>query len=102
LCKFISVHEKYQNLLKSLASTSRLKILECIREGISEPSQIGVRLGLANSTIIQHLNILIDSKIVTKSLSESGGVQSLIKYEIVDDAEKFISTILDACEKFLE
>ena len=100
--KTISVNSRTQNLLKTLASTSRLKILECIRDGVVEPSQIGTRLGLANSTILQHLKILLDSKIITKSMLQSDSNQLIIKYEIEDDAEKFISTILNTCKNFLE
>lgn len=102
MCYIISDHERVEKILKAIASKSRLKILECIREGISEPNEIATRLKLSSSTTNQHLKILMASKVIRKTLSQGGGTQLTINYEIEDKAKELLETVINASQNFLK
>ena len=82
----MSGYETTERFLKALADKSRLRILECIGQGVSNPGEIARRLDRHRSTVEKHLRVLLKAKIVEKvpSLTEAG--QLSIRYKICDDA----------------
>ncbi len=92
----MSGYETTERFLKALADKSRLRILECIGQGVSNPGEIARRLDRHRSTVEKHLRVLLKAKIVEKvpSLTEAG--QLSIRYKICDDAEGVLKTILNA------
>lgn len=89
--------EKTEKLLKALADKSRLKILQCLQEGICNPGEIAGRLDRHRSTIEKHLRVLRAANIVEKvpSLNETG--QLSIQYRIRENAIGLLETIQEAC-----
>lgn len=92
--------EKTERVLKAFADKSRLQILECIQNGVSNPGEIAKKLDRHRSTIEKHLRALRAAKIVEKvpSLSETG--QLSIRYKITDDANTLFIAICEACDRF--
>lgn len=92
----MSDFERTESLLKAFADKSRLRILDCIGKGISNPGEIARKLNRHRSTIEKHLRVLLKAKIVQKvpSLNEAG--QLSIRYRIDEDAEVLLRTIFEA------
>ena len=92
--------QKMENLLKALGDRSRLQILECIREGTSNPGKIARKLHRHRSTVEKHLRVLLRNGIVEKvpSLTEKG--QLSVKYKITENAVKLLEAVKEACSKF--
>jgi len=51
----MSDFEKMERALKALADKSRLQILECIQNGVSNPGEMAKKLNRHRSTIEKHL-----------------------------------------------
>jgi DNA-binding transcriptional ArsR family regulator len=93
-------YEKTERILKAFADKSRLQILECIQNGVSNPGEIARKLDRHRSTIEKHLRVLLAAKIVEKvpSLSKTG--QLAIRYKIADNANLLFMAIREACDRF--
>ncbi|MCJ7422798.1 helix-turn-helix domain-containing protein [Candidatus Bathyarchaeota archaeon] len=91
--------EKIEKLLKALADKSRLQILDCIQNGVSNPGEIAKELDRHRSTIEKHLRVLLKANIVEKvpSLTKSGHLS--VYYRIRDNANRLLTTIQEACQK---
>ena len=96
----MSDYERTERILKALASKSRLQILECIRDGISNPGEIARRLKRHRSTIEKHLRVLLAARIVEKVPSLSKGGQLMIRYSIREKANEFLVSIQDVSQNF--
>lgn len=96
----MSNYEKTEKLLNSLASKTRLQILELIREGTSNPGAIARKLNRHRSTIEKHLRVLLAAKIVEKVPSLGKGGQLTIQYKIAEGAVELLSVVQEASEKF--
>ena len=92
--------EQTERVLKAFADKSRLQILECIQNGVSNPGEIARKLDRHRSTIEKHLRALRAAKIVEKvpSLSKTG--QLSIRYKITDEANTLFIAIREACDRF--
>jgi len=96
----ISVYEKTERILRALASKSRLRILECIQRGVSNPGQIARELKRHRSTIEKHLRVLLSAGIVKKVPSLSKGGQLTVRYTIRENTKKLLASILEASQNF--
>lgn len=54
------------DVFKALGSESRLRILECIEEGVTNPGEIAKKLERPRSTIEKHLRVLLRAGLVEK------------------------------------
>lgn len=93
-------YEEMERILKALASRSRLHILECIQNGISNPGEIARVLGRHRSTIEKHLRVLLAARIVEKVPSLSKGGQLTIRYDIRKKANELLAGIHELSENF--
>lgn len=96
----MSDYERTERILKALASKSRLQILECIQNGISNPGEIARRLRRHRSTIEKHLRVLLAANIVEKVPSLSKGGQLTIRYNIREKANELLVRIQDVSKSF--
>jgi len=96
----MSDFEKTEKILKALADKSRLQILECIQNGVSNPGEIAKRLRRHRSAIEKHLRVLLAAQIIEKVPSLTKGGQLTIRYNIRANANTFLVTIQDAVKKF--
>jgi len=96
----MSDHEKTEKILKALADRSRLQILECIQQGVSNPGEIAHKLKRHRSAIEKHLRVLLTAKIIEKIPSLTQGGQLTIRYNIRESANKLLATVQDAVQKF--
>lgn len=96
----MSGYEKTEKILKAFASRSRLQILECIQQGISNPGEIARKLNRHRSTIEKHLRVLLAAGIVEKVPSLTRAGQLTIRYGIQERANKLVVTIKDIPESF--
>jgi len=66
--------EETAKLLKALADKTRLKILECIQTGVSNPGDMAGKLKRHRSTVEKHLRVLLKAGIIEKvpSLTKDG------------------------------
>jgi DNA-binding transcriptional ArsR family regulator len=53
-------------VFSALGNKRRLEILENIKNGISNPGEIALRMTLPRSTIEKHLRVLLNAKVVEK------------------------------------
>jgi DNA-binding transcriptional ArsR family regulator len=79
----MSDFEKMERALKALADKSRLEILECIQNGVSNPGEMAKKLNRHRSTIEKHLRVLLKAGIVEKvpSLTRVVSLLSAMRYE---------------------
>jgi len=96
----MSDFEKTEKILKALADKSRLQILECIQNGVSNPGEIAKKLKRHRSAIEKHLRVLLVAQIIEKVPSLTKGGQLTIRYNIRDNANTLLVTIQDAVKKF--
>jgi len=96
----MSNYEKTERLLKALADKSRLQILDCIQQGVSNPGEISKKLDRHRSTVEKHLRVLLKAGIVEKVPSLTEGGQLAVRYKIRDNAEEVLVRIQEVCEKF--
>lgn len=96
----MSDYEKTEKILKALASRSRLRILECIQKGVSNPGEIARELGRHRSTIEKHLRVLLAAGIVEKVPSLSKGGQLTIRYEMREKAKELLVRIEELSQSF--
>jgi DNA-binding transcriptional ArsR family regulator len=96
----MSEYDKMERILKAFADRSRLQILDCIQQGVSNPGEIAKKLDRHRSTVEKHLRVLLTAKVVEKvpSLTESG--QLSIRYKICNNATELLARIQEVCEKF--
>lgn len=96
----MSDYEKTEKILGALASKTRLQILECIQENVSNPGDMARELKRHRATIEKHLKVLLEAKIVEKvpSLGKSG--QLTIRYKITESAGELLALIKDISRKF--
>jgi DNA-binding transcriptional ArsR family regulator len=96
----MSSHAHTEKILKALADTSRLQILECIENGVSNPGEIARKLDRHRSTVEKHLRVLLKAGIVEKvpSLTEAGHLS--IRYRIRGEATQILAKIREACRGF--
>lgn len=89
----MSGYEKTEKVLKALACRSRLQILDCIQNGISNPGEISKESKRHRSTIEKHLRVLLAANIIEKvpSLNKSGHLT--IRYEIREEANELLLII---------
>jgi len=90
-----------EKILKTLASGNRLRIIDHISRGISDPNEIAQALKRSRTTIEQHLKLLLAEKIIQKVESISAGGQVQILYKIPDNSNKFLNEIRDLCRNFI-
>jgi DNA-binding transcriptional ArsR family regulator len=91
---------KTEKILKALASKSRLQILDCLRQGISNPGEIARKLRRHRSTIEKHLRVLLSVEIIKKVPSLTKGGHLTICYEINENAKELLSTVQEVAQKF--
>ncbi len=96
----MSDYEKSEKILKALADRSRLQILECIQEGISNPGEIAEKLKRHRSTVEKHLRVLLAVNIVEKTPSLTKSGQLTIRYKMRDNTSQLLAAIQDAIQKF--
>jgi DNA-binding transcriptional ArsR family regulator len=96
----MSDYEKTEKILKALADSSRLQILECIQTGVSNPGEIAEKLKRHRSAIEKHLSVLLRAKIIEKVPSLTKGGQLTIRYNIRSHAKELLVTVQDAVQKF--
>lgn len=96
----MSDYEKSEKILKALADRSRLQILECIQEGVSNPGDMAKRLNRHRSTVEKHLRVLLRAGIVEKAPSLTKSGQLTIRYKIQDKTVELLAVIRDAVQKF--
>ena len=94
----MSGYERTEKILKALASKSRLRILEYIQSGISNPGEIARMMNRHRSTIEKHLRVLLAAKIVEKVPSLTKGGQLTIRYRIKENANQLVVTIQDVSQ----
>jgi DNA-binding transcriptional ArsR family regulator len=73
-------YEKEARILKALSDKTRLQILECIQNGISNPGEISRELKRHRATIEKHLRVLLAAEIVEKVPSLTRKGQLTIQY----------------------
>ena len=96
----MSGFEKSEKILKALADRSRLQILECIQEGISNLGEIAEKLKRHRSTVEKHLRVLLAVNIVEKTPSLTKSGQLTIRYKMRDNTSQLLAAIQDAIQKF--
>ena len=87
---------KTEKILQALASKSRLQILECIRNGVTNPGDMSKELKRHRSTIEKHLRVLLAADIVQKVPSLSTGGQLTIRYSILESMKGLLARIQEA------
>jgi DNA-binding transcriptional ArsR family regulator len=92
--------DKTVRVLDALADKSRLQILDCIRNGATNPGEMSNRLKRHRSTIEKHLRILLKANIVEKVPSLRSGGQLSVRYEIRENVRNSLAIILDQCKTF--
>ena len=97
----MSHYEEMEKILKALASRHRLRILDHISRGISDPNQIAQVLKRSRTTTEQHLKLLLAEKIIQKDKSTSADGRMVILYKIPDNSDKFLNAIRDLCRNFI-
>jgi len=95
----VSDTEKTELILKALADKSRLQILDCIKEGSSNPNEIAKKLKRHRSTM-KNLRVLLAAGIVEKLPSLTKGGQLTIRYKIRDSASELLAAIQNAIQRF--
>jgi DNA-binding transcriptional ArsR family regulator len=95
----ISSHDKAEKVLKALASKSRLRILECIGRGVSNPGDIAKELKRHRATIEKHLRVLLNAKIVEKVPSLTKGGQLTIHYKSREYVKELLASVQDFSQK---
>jgi DNA-binding transcriptional ArsR family regulator len=85
--------EKTEKILKALADKSRLQILDCIRNGKSNPGEIARKLNRHRSTVEKHLRVLRNAGIVEKVPSLTKDGQLSVRYRTKPEADAFLAAI---------
>lgn len=85
-----------EKILRALASKSRLQILECIQNGVTNPGDISKELKRHRSTVEKHLRVLLEAEIVQKVPSLSSGGQLTIRYSIPESMKGLLTRIQEA------
>ena len=80
-----------EKLFSALASSVRLKILDSISDGFSNPREIAEKLNRHRSSIEKHLNILVVAGIIEKEPSLNKKGQLSVKYRIKADLSELLS-----------
>nr|MDO8133409.1 helix-turn-helix domain-containing protein [Candidatus Njordarchaeum guaymaensis] len=95
----MSDYAKTEKILRSLASKSRLQILECIQHDVSNPGDISKELKRHRSTIEKHLRVLSAGGIVEEVPSLSKGGQLTIRYGIKENVKEALIKIREVAQK---
>ena len=70
------------DFLRVLADTTRMEILDLLREGEKTSSEIQEQLDKSQSTVSKHLNILDDNNLITYERRQEEGGKSQNYYQI--------------------
>jgi DNA-binding transcriptional ArsR family regulator len=89
----MNAYENVEDLLLSLADTTRLAILDFLRGGPKNAGEIIKALGKNPSTISQHLKKLTDSQILTYKTEGTNKVFQIKEMQVFD--------ILNGCNSFI-
>lgn len=94
--------ERMESVLKALADRSRLQIVECIREGISNPGEIARALKRHRSTVEKHMRVLLAAGLVEKvpALTKSG--QLTIRYEVKEEVFALLENVENVVRTLIE
>lgn len=95
----MSDYAKTEKILRSLASKSRLQILECIQHDVSNPGDISKESKRHRSTIEKHLRVLSAGGIVEEVPSLSKGGQLTIRYGIKENVKEALIKIREVAQK---
>lgn len=71
-------------LLKTLANSERIRIIEELRLGAQDVSTLQSKLDVSNSNTSQHLSILKSRKLVKEKRQGKHKIHSLVKSDIAD------------------
>ncbi len=96
----MSSTDRTVKLLQSLANGSRLQIVGCIRDGVTNPGEISKKLRRHRSTVEKHLRILQKANIIEKVPSLTSGGQLSVRYKIRESVNHSLTIILEQCENF--
>jgi DNA-binding transcriptional ArsR family regulator len=86
-------YEKESRILKALSDKTRLQILECVQNGISNPGEISRELKRHRATIEKHLRVLLAAEIVEKVPSLTRKGQLTIQYRTRKEAADLLRVI---------
>ncbi len=89
--------EKNVKPLKPLAGKSRLQMLKCIQQEISNAGEIAQGFIRHWSTIPKHPRVLLKARIVEKvpSLTSTGQLSVQYSESLLIDAERYLTTVKD-------
>jgi len=90
-----------EKILKALASGHRLRIIDHISRGISDPNEIAQALKRSRTTAEQHLKLLLSEKIIQKVKSIGADGQMQILYKIPGNSNIFLNEIRNLCRNFI-
>ncbi len=76
-----------KDILKVLSGDTRLKILKELSQGNRTPSDLGKKFSKSNSTILEHLDILVKAGLVTK-IEQPG--RKWVFYTLTDKGKSII------------
>jgi predicted transcriptional regulator len=98
----LSSASKQLRVLNALADESRLRIIQTILSGTSNPGEIARSMGKHKSTIEKHLRILLETGVIQKTprLDDEGHLQ--VRYTMNRERETVIRNILDMAERLSE
>lgn len=95
----ISNKEEIIKFLKILADSTRLDILDFLRDGPKNSSEIETRLEKAQSTVSHQLKTLKDAELITSDAQKDEESNKSVKYYIVKN--KSIFQLLENIESFV-
>lgn len=83
------------DIFNALGNKRRLKILERIENGISNPGEIAKNMKISRSTVEKHLRVLKKANIIEKvpGLSSKGNLR--VYYSLKKIVKKFLYTSID-------
>jgi len=91
--------EGIENILRVLGSRQRLQIIEYLLQG-NNTTEIAKRLMLSKATTSQHMHILLEARIVKKSILSNQHPHRGISYRVNDNAKELVMSIQKACYDF--
>lgn len=85
-------------VFKALGSDSRLQILYCIEEGVTNPGEIAHKLDRPRSTVEKHLRVLLRAGLVEKIPDLSPKGQLRVTYRVKDVTFRLRKALRDSLE----